>query len=121
MKGLILMKKILLFLTSIILIVLNLVGCSSNKETQYTLKREQEIMVGNEIPAGEYSAKILSNGYSTVNICEIKKIDGLKGYGEDYVGKLIEDESDMTTYVYEVKLPKGKIISSNADVLLIKK
>lgn len=115
------MKKLVLLLISIILVIFNLVGCSNSKDTTYTIEKHKEIRVGKDIPSGKYTAKIINPYIFSFDISPIEyKENNLVQYGESLVGKRIK-ESDMNNYVYEVNLPKDKIVVSDTDIILIKK
>ena len=99
-----------------------MVACSSNKDETYSIKKYQEIKVGEDIPSGKYIATLKNEFISELNICPIENKEyDLIQYGESLKTKLIEENSYTNTYMYEIKLPKGKLITSNVDVILTKK
>lgn len=114
------MKKLVFLLISMILVIFNLVGCSDSKVTTYTIEKHKEIEVGKDMPSGKYNVKIVNPYISSFNIApiEYKDID-LVRYGESLVVKRIK-ESD-NDYVYEVNLPKNKIVVSDTDIIMTKK
>lgn len=116
----------ILTLISIFTISLFSVACSSSKDISYTFSKNQEIKVGQDIPPGVYNAKILDEYNSSLDISPIIHVpvigsdEILKGYGETLVGELNKEESSMSSFVYNIHLPKGKTVSSNTDVLIYK-
>ncbi|MGL4911860.1 MAG: hypothetical protein ACRC3Y_05435 [Romboutsia sp.] len=106
------MKKIIL-LVCVMLLSLNIAGCSTVETSpeSYQIKKEQELKVGEDIPAGKY---ILKSDATSIAY-NINNIDGSTAVSEF----LSTDNGESIEY--EVELSEKTIISTSEDAILIKK
>lgn len=104
------MKKLILVL--ITLIIVNLIGCSNNNTTTYSIPKDQGLKVGEDLPSGTY---ILQAKEDNLPVSVTKKD------GTSLISQFITNPTGDKFVEYKIKLPKDTTITTGADAILIKK